>query len=54
MVQVPTLQGELHVFSRGLDGGVWHKAQLGGAQPNGSVEWNQWRSLGGETRLFNC
>ena len=54
VVQVPTLQGELHVFSRGLDGGVWHKAQLGGAQPNGSVEWNQWRSLGGETRLFSC
>ena len=54
VVQVPTLQGELHVFSRGLDGGVWHKAQVGGAQPNGSVEWNQWRSLGGATRLFNC
>ena len=54
VVQVPTLQGELHVFSRGLDGGVWHKAQVGGAQPNGSVEWTQWRSLGGATRLFNC
>ena len=36
------------------DEAAFGKAQLGGAQPNGSVEWNQWRSLGGETRLFSC
>ena len=50
----PTYQGELHVVARGLDGGVWHKAQVGGAQPNGTVQWTQWRSLGGATRLFSC
>ena len=51
---VPQLQGEMHVFSRGLDGGIWHKAQVGGALPNGSVSWTKWSSLGAMTRLFAC
>ena len=53
-VTVPQLQGEIHVFARGLDGGVWHKNQVGGALPNGSVAWTKWGSLGGHTRLFSC
>ena len=53
-VTVPQLHGEIHVFARGLDGGVWHKNQAGGALTNGSVAWTKWGSLGGHTRLFSC
>lgn len=54
VTQVPALHGELHIFSRGVDGGLWHKRQVGRPHPNGSIDWTLWRSLGGATRLFSC
>lgn len=54
VAHVPALQAGLHVFSRGLDGSVWHKTQVGRPQPNGSIQWTMWRSLGGATSLFSC
>jgi len=42
----------LHVFSRGIDKGIWHKMQVEGV--NGTVSWSRWQSLGGLTRKFEC
>merc|ERR1711988_229039 len=39
-------EGLLHVFARGPDRGMWHKAQQGECEPR-SVKWTDWESLGG-------
>lgn len=39
-------EGLIHVFARGPDRGLWHKAQEGGVEPR-SVRWSDWSSLGG-------
>merc|ERR1711988_198953 len=39
-------EGLLHVFARGPDRGMWHKAQQGECEPR-SVKWTDWVSLGG-------
>ena len=43
---------QLHVFARGMDGAIWHKPQH--RAPNGSRWWNDWASIGGDTRLYTC
>merc|ERR1712076_297071 len=39
-------EGLIHVFARGPDRGLWHKAQEGECEPR-SVKWSDWTSLGG-------
>lgn len=39
-------EGLMHVFARGPDRGLWHKAQEGECEPR-SVKWTDWEELGG-------
>ena len=44
-------EGLLHVFVRGVDANIWYKSQL---VVNDTVQFGQWKALGGNTRSFAC
>ena len=46
-----TRDGLLHVFVRGVDANIWYKSQL---VVNDTVQFGQWKALGGNTRSFAC
>ena len=46
-----TRDGLLHLFVRGVDANIWYKSQL---VVNDTVQFGQWKALGGNTRSFAC
>ena len=46
-----TRDGLLHLFVRGVDANIWYKSQ---AVVNDTVQFGQWKPLGGNTRSFAC
>jgi len=46
-----TRDGLLHLFVRGVDANIWYKLQQ---VVNDTVQFGQWKPLGGNTRSFAC